>query len=79
MRVTLTTGSTGCCFPGWELSGPRQLLPQELIDQVGDGSPLPERHPIQNLANVELQPHELNVHVLPPVSHPAQVGAFAPR
>src|SRR3954470_17830226 len=60
-----TYRSTGRRFPGGEISGPAQFLPKELIDQVRDRSPLPECHPIQNFANVELQPHELNVHESP--------------
>ncbi len=62
MRVTLTTQSTGCCLPGRQLSSPCQFLPQKVIDQIRNGSPLPERYLIQDFANVELQPHELNVH-----------------
>ncbi len=44
-----------------KLPDPGQLLAQQLVHQLGDGSPLLERHLIQDLADIELQTHELNV------------------
>src|SRR3954452_2111111 len=49
-----------------KLSRPRQFLPQEFVDQIRDSSPLLERQLIQNLADIKLQPHELNIHASPP-------------